>query len=247
MRYFLTALQFLTILSLKRVDPPPCEKDLRDSMALFPLVGCVLGGVLISMDYILRDVLPGSVATVFVLATHILLTGALHVDGFTDTIDGIAGGGTPQERLRIMRDSHTGAVGTAMLILLLLTKFLTMDAISGEWRWRVFFLFPVVGRWAMVVMASGAGYARRDGGLGRAFAGNAGWVLSVATGVGGLVVVLILGLKGLFMMAMVGIVAYIFTRFFISKLGGVTGDVFGFQCETAELFFLILFLILYRV
>ncbi|GIT71684.1 MAG: hypothetical protein Ct9H300mP28_14980 [Pseudomonadota bacterium] len=35
------------------------------------------------------------------LAVGVLLTGALHEDGFADTCDGFGHGGTPEEKLRI--------------------------------------------------------------------------------------------------------------------------------------------------
>ena len=39
------------------------------------------------------------------------LTGALHVDGFCDLCDGLFGGQTAEERLRIMKDPHLGTFG----------------------------------------------------------------------------------------------------------------------------------------
>ena len=40
-----------------------------------------------------------------------VITGGLHIDGFMDTVDGLAGGRTKEDVLRIMRDSHVGALG----------------------------------------------------------------------------------------------------------------------------------------
>ncbi|GIT04445.1 MAG: hypothetical protein CM1200mP28_17040 [Deltaproteobacteria bacterium] len=52
-----------------------------------------------------------------------LLTGALHEDGFADTCDGFGHGGTPEEKLRIMKDSRIGTYGALGILLLVLLKF----------------------------------------------------------------------------------------------------------------------------
>ena len=41
----------------------------------------------------------------------VLLTRGLHQDGLADTVDGLAGGRTVEDRLRIMRDPRVGAFG----------------------------------------------------------------------------------------------------------------------------------------
>jgi adenosylcobinamide-GDP ribazoletransferase len=46
----------------------------------------------------------------------IAVTGALHEDGLADTVDGLWGGGDPQRRLAIMRDSRIGTYGVLALL-----------------------------------------------------------------------------------------------------------------------------------
>ena len=48
---------------------------------------------------------------VLLIVLLVLLTRGLHQDGLADTLDGLAGGRTPAERLPIMRDPRIGAVG----------------------------------------------------------------------------------------------------------------------------------------
>ncbi len=90
MKGFLTALQFLTII------PVPGNRDVDDealgaSMSLFPLVGFLIGLILLGVRSLLALLLPSLLADILVIATLVVVTGALHLDGFADTIDGLAG------------------------------------------------------------------------------------------------------------------------------------------------------------
>ncbi|MBI5810325.1 MAG: adenosylcobinamide-GDP ribazoletransferase [Deltaproteobacteria bacterium] len=203
MNRFILAVQFLTVFPIKK-DVPPARSELAASMAYFPLVGAVQGVILVAAYLLLALALPEGVSTALLLAILVLTNGALHIDGYADTIDGLAGGGTPEERLRIMRDSSVGAVGVVFVALLLLVKYSALMEVAPGVKARVLFIFPAAGRWAMVPMACWARYAREGSGLGGAFTENSRATL----------------------------------------LGGVTGDVFGFQSEVAEALFLVLFLLL---
>ncbi|NIQ96184.1 MAG: adenosylcobinamide-GDP ribazoletransferase, partial [Desulfuromonadales bacterium] len=55
----------------------------------------------------------------------ILATGALHLDGIADLIDGLAGGKDKQSVLHIMKDSRVGAIGVVGLVMVLLLKYLS--------------------------------------------------------------------------------------------------------------------------
>jgi adenosylcobinamide-GDP ribazoletransferase len=240
MKRFLLALQFLTIIPAGRPGlPEPAE--LGRSMVFFPLVGALQGLVLVFADYLLLKVLPISVASGFLLIILLLTNGGFHLDGFVDTVDGLASGKSPEQRLRIMRDSRTGAIGVVCVVLLLLMKFLCIDTLSLDERGVSVLLFPVAGRWAMVPMASWAPYARQEG-LGKAFAGTEGVTLVRATAIGALFFTIFLGLRGLFILVMLLALTYAITAFFKKRLGGVTGDVFGFHSEVSEVFFLLLIL-----
>jgi len=52
--------------------------------------------------------------------------------------------------------------------------------------------------------------------------------------------VILLSWKGLVYAGIIFIAVYLLTVFFKRKLGGVTGDVFGFQSEISEVIFLML-------
>src|SRR5436305_872648 len=102
MRSFLVALAFLTIVPV-RFGKMPTPRDIARSRFWYPavglLLGAALGGACAALTTWYRSPL---VAAFLVLAAWVALTGALHLDGFCDLCDGLFGGRTPEERLRIL-------------------------------------------------------------------------------------------------------------------------------------------------
>ncbi len=62
-------------------------------------------------------------AAALLLAFTAWITGGLHLDGLADTTDGLGGGRTPADALRIMKDSRVGAFGVISLSVALVLKF----------------------------------------------------------------------------------------------------------------------------
>ncbi len=146
-------------------------QELGRSVAYYPLVGVLLGVLLAGLDAILTYILPCNVIAVLVLAAWVILTGALHLDGYLDSCDGLFGGHSPERRLEIMRDERVGAFGLAGGVLLLLLKYTALVALPAEGglvpnRAVALLLAPTLGRWAMSSVVVAFPYARSEG-LGR--------------------------------------------------------------------------------
>ncbi|MBI3754260.1 MAG: adenosylcobinamide-GDP ribazoletransferase [Deltaproteobacteria bacterium] len=248
---FLLALQLLTIIPIK-IKGNADERELGRSTAFFPLVGAVQGIILVGANLLFSIFLPQDIASALVLVVLILTNGGFHLDGFADTIDGLAGGSTKEERLNIMKDSRIGAIGVVALVLLLLVKFLCINFLTSHLSPLTFsyilFLLPVIGRWSMVPMAYWADYARPNGGLGKAFAEHTRLrEFLIATAFMLFFSAILLGWRGLIYSGIIFIAVYTITLFFKRKLGGVTGDVLGFQSEISEAVFLICVIIFFNL
>jgi len=238
MRLIIIAWQFLTVIPIQR-GLRPRGKELGSSMAFFPLVGMLLGGVLALFDLILQGVFPVEIRSILILALLTIITGANHLDGFADTVDGIMGGRNRREALRIMKDSRVGAEGAVGLVLLILMKYLCISHLHGAWRVMGLITMPAASRWTMVLMAYMGPYARKTG-QGRAFVESMHLhTLTAATGTAIVGVGLLMGLKGLVILCLVGAVAILSTLYFRRKLGGITGDTLGALNEASELLFLV--------
>ena len=233
----LTAFQFLTTFPavIRRTFT---AQELGRAVGFFPLVGLALGGIFYGLVSGLRLIFPSQVVAVFVLATWLLLTRALHFDGFLDTCDGLFGGFTPERRLEIMRDSRVGAFGVAGGGLLLLAKFaaiVSLPHLSG------LLLAPILGRWVLTMAIFAYPYAREKG-LGRDMKDNVRWPqVILSTVVSMLVAWLFAGWTGLLAVALAGAVLWLGAGFILRRIPGLTGDSYGALCELAELAVLLLF------
>jgi adenosylcobinamide-GDP ribazoletransferase len=112
---------------------------LMKGMCYFPVVGMIVG-VLTALVFDFGHVvweLPAPVSAALSTAASFRLTGCLHEDGLADSADGIGGGWTRQQILRIMTDTRLGTFGSAALILYVFTK-LELLAALGASHWQNF-------------------------------------------------------------------------------------------------------------
>jgi adenosylcobinamide-GDP ribazoletransferase len=243
MKSFLRALSFLTILPVGQISLPE-EKELARSMAVFPLAGLVIGLLLAIGYYLLSLILPKPVTLWLTIGLLALLTRGLHLDGFADTIDGLAAGGPKEKILEVMRDSRIGAFGVIALILLIGAKYLALDQIANPSIHYSLILMAVMGRNSMVLVCYRSPYARSGEGLAKPFAENLGVrevTFSSLSAFG--IALLTMGIKGILVFLGICLFSLVYRFFFIKKLGGVTGDILGAANELTELLCLILLVI----
>lgn len=93
------------------------KEDTKYSMCFFPLVGAVIGALLcgwrIAYPYLCNgDFLP---AVVFVIVP-VIVSGAVHLDGFIDVVDAISSHKTMERKLEILKDTHTGTFALIITI-----------------------------------------------------------------------------------------------------------------------------------
>jgi adenosylcobinamide-GDP ribazoletransferase len=235
------AVQFLT-LAPPLVRRPFTPEELGRSVGWFPLVGLLLGSLLAGLNWCLAWQFPPGVTAALVLTAWVACTGALHLDGFLDTCDGLLGGHTPEARLRIMRDERVGAFAVIGGVLLLLIKY---AALAGNPdRLTALVMAPGVGRWGMALAVVAYPYGRPEG-LGRVIKDNADWsrggfctvILAVVAGV--------LAVRSGDWRAPLAIplalpVIWLVAWFVLRRLPGLTGDVYGALCELLETMVLLL-------
>jgi len=102
------AFGYFTIVPVGDVDAP----DAR-ALVWLPLVGAVVGAVAGGAAYGVARVAPPALALAVAFALPILLTGALHVDGFLDGCDAFFASVPAARRLEILRDPRHGTYALA--------------------------------------------------------------------------------------------------------------------------------------
>ena len=236
---FMVAMQFLTVIPpvIKRLFTP---QEMGRAVAYYPLVGLVIGGVLVATRHLFSLFLPPLPAAALLLAVWVLSSGALHMDGFLDSLDGLLGGFTPESRLSILRDEHKGAFAVAGGILLFLVKFSAIVSLAG-WRAPALLLAPMFGRWIISLAIVAFPYARPEGlgkvmkeHAGRMQAGLATACMLVAAGVAA-------GFYGLAACVVALLVGLLVVWFTLKRIPGLTGDIYGALCELVETAVLLVF------
>jgi len=111
---FRAAMQLMTILPLRSASAQSPDWLMR-SAKYFSAAGIIVG-LLSALVYFLASIVWNSaIPALLAVATSVLLTGALHEDGLSDTADGFGGGRSTEARLSIMNDSSIGTYGALAL------------------------------------------------------------------------------------------------------------------------------------
>jgi len=225
------AARYLTIVPVggARADAPPGA-----SVAWFPVVGLMIGAVLVVVDRLTAWVFPALLGALLTVTTWKLLTGGLHLDGLADCLDAL-GGHDVVHRLTIMRDSRIGAFGTIGLILFLLLEIAAVAELAPPPRWRALLVAPTVARAMPALLARVFQPARSEGQGARFHADVHPRAVVVAAASALAAAVVVLGAMGIVAVAVAGLVGFAVGRFMSARLGGITGDVLGAAVELSEL------------
>lgn len=125
----LATLMFFTRLPLWKIANVPAD-HFKKVVPMWPMVGWLTGGLMAVVYVCTAFFWHSTLPIILALLTRVLLTGALHEDGFADFCDGFGGGTTKERTLEIMKDSHIGTYGVLGLILYYITIIATIDSIS---------------------------------------------------------------------------------------------------------------------
>jgi len=248
MKPFLVAFQFLTIVPLWGKGTIT-EQDMGRAVAFFPLAGAVLGGILYCAMWLFGMVFPPELTSFLVICLLYMLSGGLHIDGLSDTFDGIAATRHDKERrLAVMKDSASGPVGVLALVMVVLIKWITLKTLLAQGITGAVVIMPVLGKWAMVPAIFSGKPARQDG-IGRVFMANTGYMeLLVASVIAGTLAVALTGpIVGLGVMFLVYLLGLGLRKWFAVIFGGLTGDSLGAICELSETGCLVFYLALVSV
>jgi len=248
---FLAALKFLTILPItsKRADT---LEEIGGSIVYYPVVGLIIGLMLAALNWLFRFLFPPAVVNGLLIVSLVIISGALHLDGFLDTCDGIAGHKPVEARWQVMHDSRTGAFGVVGAVLLLLLQYVSLNSIPGGLMTVSLILMPVISRWTMVYAIFSYPYARPQG-LGKGIKDFATWqrftTATVITLILALAVAWLGGMRYFYLagpaiILAVWVIITLMAGFFKKMFAGLTGDTYGAVNEIAEVSVLLLVIML---
>jgi adenosylcobinamide-GDP ribazoletransferase len=235
----LTAVQFLTRL------PIPSgfynEDSLARAVKFFPIVGLLIGLGSWLLYRLLAPHLPLMIVSVLVVVYLVAITGCLHEDGLADSVDAFGGGWERERVLEIMRDSHIGTYGAAVLALSLLSRVLLIASLSRVQVTAYLIVAPVLSRWTTLPLSFWLAPARERS---QNHADGLGARIARLTTPGSLIVgslfafviaFALLRIRALVTISVCMGVTLVTALYYKHRIGGVTGDCFGATNQLTEI------------
>ena len=235
---------WIAVSMYSKLPAPQVEWDKRAlswALCWFPAVGVAAGGLLwlwFRLSALLG--LGKTLSAAGALLVPILVSGAIHLDGFCDTCDALASHQSRARKLEILKDSRTGAFAVICCGLYLLLLFACWcEAESAGRSGAVLALGPVLSRSLSGLFAVTLPNARGSGLLAsftapmdaRRARGVLGlWTAACAAGM-----VLLDPWTGGFALAGAGAACLYYIAVSRRQFGGITGDLAGFFLQLCEL------------
>jgi adenosylcobinamide-GDP ribazoletransferase len=242
-RDFLQAIQFLTRLPLAK-DMEYQSDQAGRSVSWYAPAGLIIGICLVLTAWAASLLLPPVVVAAVVLGIWVAITGALHLDGLGDCGDAWMGGHNVERMLEIMKDTNCGIGAIVAVVVVLLIKFSTLTVIISAGDWVLLLFAPVLARISLSLVIYYFPYRRTEG-LGSSLQESLdfGTILISAT----LLAVLLcfVSLPGFIYGSIACVIACAMIYwFFIKKIQGTTGDIYGALVEVTEALVLISLIVL---
>jgi adenosylcobinamide-GDP ribazoletransferase len=243
----------LSVTTFTVLPLPSSRVDRRTAsvaMTLAPLVGFALGGATAGVLYIGRLLWDSQspnawLSSLVGVMALVAMTGALHLDGLADTVDGLASYGDRDHRLAVMRASDIGPFGVVAIVLVLLTYLggISTTMVHGISTIAVL-TATVTGRLAVTWSCVRGVPAARPEGLGAAVAESVSRVTATIVTVIAVAALVAIGelhdhggwneVVRVVASAAAGLLAAWALRLIaIRRIGGITGDVLGAAVEIA--------------
>ncbi|HEX3465480.1 MAG TPA: adenosylcobinamide-GDP ribazoletransferase [Candidatus Elarobacter sp.] len=203
------------------------------AMAWLPFVGAVLGAIAGGLALLVDAHAPHAFAVATAFGAMIVLTGALHVDGFLDVCDAAFARVTVERRFAILKDPSHGTFAAAGFAVLVVGWLAALWSLPGSVYPFALASVAASARWGSVVHALYAPYG--GGASTNAFTARPPLALIAL----GLVLIAALawplGVRGAWSAIAAVVTAALAIAFARGRFGGaLTGDAYGFAICISE-------------
>jgi len=232
MQSLILAIQFLTRIPTPQVRNFKPEL-LAASARWFPAVGLLISAILLAVIWPASRIDPWFAAWAGLLV-WVVVTGGLHLDGLADVADALGAAHRDRERLlAVMKDPHLGSFGVLSLIVQLSGKLVLLMLVARGGYWAALVLIPAWARLGPLFWQTLPSLAP---GYGEQFAWalprRLRWVWLAA----------LIGVSAWLAPALIAapVLIWLFRRWLMKTLGGMSGDCLGAGIEVVELGLLII-------
>jgi adenosylcobinamide-GDP ribazoletransferase len=225
LKAFALAFNMLTIIPFFKVHN--FYKGINGTSAMFyPLVGLIIGAILWGTHSLLEHHLPAVHLAVIIFTLWVLLTGALHLDGLSDTIDGLFV--SKEKALDVMKDSHVGGMGMLFTFVFLALK------LSSVVHFEAYYLLPVILMFSRLnAVLAIYFYEYVSDGVGKLIKNELSCKHLFAAVFYSHFISFFFSASFMFVVAF--LLLLMLAKFFTTRLGGLSGDIYGFIVELTEL------------
>jgi adenosylcobinamide-GDP ribazoletransferase len=216
--------------------------DMKETTKYIPIVGWTVGGLSAMIIYFCNLILPLEISILLSMAVSLILTGAIHEDGFADVCDGFGGGYTRNRILDIMKDSSTGVFGGVGLIMMLSLKFWALLNMPTALLIPVVIIAHSISRWTSISFLFTHEYARKEEtSKSTVFIKKPSWTDFMLMSLFAILPFFLLPKQiipyALVLIIPIFLLKTLLGKYFNKKIGGYTGDCMGATQQLAELFF----------
>lgn len=237
---FLLMLQLLTRVPINKALP--CENNnFKNGANFFSLIGLLIGLCQYILFIVLAKVIPINFAVISIIIFDILITGALHIDGFGDTCDGFFAFKGKDKIIEIMKDSRIGTFGCIGIVLNLLIKYEGYLLLVSNWKAIFILIIPMISKFSMILL-SYIGKPAKEKGSGNLFINT----VTLKEVIVNTIFVLAIGIlmnfsyQTILLLVSAIIITILFNLLCNSKINGITGDSLGANNELVVLISLII-------
>ena len=244
---FLMAISMFTVIPLPRYEWD--DEGGKNIMKFYPAIGLIVGIIWYGV-FRLLNLLGASimVTTAITLITPFILTGMLHLDGYMDVCDALLSRRDKEEKLRILKDPHTGAFAVISVVMLFVVNFSALytvinNSINNNSSINIkisaigLILIPIISRSLMGYLLLSK-ESMKGSSLGAFFKQGTGKVdkliLLTCLIISSIVAIVILGIYGLIMSLAMILVSTFLVNNATKEFDGMSGDSAGYGLVIAE-------------
>lgn len=243
MNSFLVALQFLTRIHVSNKTRWE-DVEFGKSVSWFPLIGWIIGAFMCLIYFVMKP-LDVPLLTGFVIVVgELFLSGGTLADGLMDSSDGLFSGRSRERSLEIMKDSLIGSFGMLSILIYMGLTSLSLGSASGDLM-LILFAMPVLGRLNLVISICEYPYARPYG-MGKSFSTYHRKYCVIEAGILALLPALYFGREYLVLAGISLLLGLWLNHWIVGKIGGTTGDTYGFVNQITEMVLALVFVFLTR-
>ena len=244
---FLMAISMFTVIPLPRYEWD--DEGGKNIMKFYPVIGLIVGLIWYGV-FRLLNLLGASimVTTAITLITPFILTGMLHLDGYMDVCDALLSRRDKEEKLRILKDPHTGAFAVISVVMLFVVNFSGLyTVISNSIQDNSInnintsaiglILIPIISRSLMGYLLLSK-ESMKGSSLGAFFKQGTGKVdkliLLTCLIISSIIAIVILGIYGLIMSLAMILISTFLVNNATKEFDGMSGDSAGYGLVIAE-------------